>query len=77
MAEPLQMWTIFDHPEDYPTGYIPRRFRTVKGGRMVETADAVTGPTLEAVRRKLAERGLEPDMPLGKDHDTGAVEVWI
>lgn len=49
MAEPLSIWTVYDHPADYPTCYVARRFEIV-AGRVVATRDVFVSPYLYVIR---------------------------
>lgn len=49
----LSVWTIYDHPRDYPDGFVARRHEVRPGGTTVATLDAVFAATLEGVRAKL------------------------
>jgi hypothetical protein len=49
MSEPLNIWTIYDHPKDYPEHFVVRRWK-------IETGQAVAGEckladTLEEARK--------------------------
>lgn len=71
---PLSMWTIYDHPLDYPSSYVARRLE-VHGSRIVHTQDVIIGPTLEAVRSCLPS-GLY-GMERAPEDDPVIVEVWF
>lgn len=43
--EKLNIWTIYDRPTDYPSGFIARLFVDFK-----PSDTTMTGPTLDAVR---------------------------
>lgn len=49
----LSIWTVYDHPDDYPHGFVARRHEPQRDGTTVPTADVVFAPTLDAVRAKL------------------------
>jgi hypothetical protein len=74
----LPIWMVYDHPRDYPNGYIAREILMdivddrVKTRR---TGEIITAPTLDEIREAMERRGLTylrrlPD-------DAVAVETWI
>jgi hypothetical protein len=73
-ADNLMVWTIFDHPRDYPAGFIARKF-VVSNGKVHPTEEALQGETLESVQKQLP-----PDLfCLGRspDDDPKIVESWF
>lgn len=73
MSDPLDIWTVYDHPADYD-GFIARRFEVLAGFSKA-TLDIVTGATLDEVRDKLP-RGLYP-LPRSPGDDPMIVECWL
>jgi hypothetical protein len=73
VSDHLNMWTIYERPLDYPTGYIARRCEV--RGEVVHTADVRVGPTLEAVRRQLPPGLYRQSRQPGDD--PVIVEVWF
>ena len=71
----LSVWTIYDHPSDWPGGFVARRLEARTDHTVVATADAVFAPTLEAVRAKLPQ-GLDCVTRCPGD-DPKIVESWI
>lgn len=68
------MWIVYDHPADYPEGFLARRW--LAGAMAAEpTQTAVVGATLEAVRAQLPI-GL---IRLARDpeDDPVIVETWM
>ena len=53
----LSMWTVYDHPSDYPRGFIARRFE-VDGKGSRATRDVLTSDDLDVLRGQLVARGL-------------------
>src|SRR5689334_21869350 len=49
---PLEMWTVYERPADYPGYFVARKFVVNKDGAFV-TSDALFAQTLEALRAKL------------------------
>lgn len=71
----LSIWTVYDHPSDYPASFVARRHEVQAGGITVATPDAVFAPTLEEVRAKLP-RDLVP-IARSPGDDPVIVESWI
>lgn len=73
MTDALIMWVIYDHPLDFPDGFIARLWQGATA-----TDRVVTGETLGAVRGKL--RTLHPDLVSfhrSERDDPRIVEVWL
>ena len=52
----LVVWTIYDHPSDFPHGYVARKFLIVRGKpEPVPTLALIQSHSLEAVRVGLLE----------------------
>jgi hypothetical protein len=71
----LSVWTVYDHPKDYPDSWVARRHEVRAGGQTVATMDAVFGTSLDDVRAKLP-----PDLyclPRQPDDEPHIVESWI
>ncbi len=67
----LTIWTIYDHPRDYPDKYVLRA-DDIPGGRrdFIELAD-----TLDEIRRKVPAALCR--MPPYPSDDPVIVETWI
>jgi hypothetical protein len=72
----LAMWTVFDHPRDYPDGYIARCFET-GGGEPdpVPTNFTVMGE-LPLIRATLEQCGLVC-MARSPQDDKNIIETWL
>ena len=72
----LNVWTVYDHPADFPAGYVARRFET-GGGRPepLATGDAFTGD-LVAIRAAFERCGLYR-MPRQESDEPQIVESWL
>jgi hypothetical protein len=70
----LDTYTIYDHPSDYPDGFVVRRFRVMPGGP-VATNDVWGAPTLE-VARSAVPPGLYC-MERSEGDDPCIVETWL
>jgi hypothetical protein len=71
----LSIWTVYDHPTDYPSEFIARRFEVdVAGSR--PTDDVLGSTSLDLLRNELAARGLTVINRMPAD-DKKIVEVWL
>lgn len=70
MRDDLFIWTIFDHPLDYPSGFIARKFILDQ-----PTKQTMRGSSLESVRVQLPH-GLTC-IPRDKDDHPSVVESWL
>jgi len=70
----LSIWTVYDRPKDYPTGFIARRFACTALGPC-PTLDAWAGE-LEQLREGLNQAGLVR-MQRHPDDDAKIVETWL
>ena len=51
------VWGIFDHPADYPDGWIAQEFE-IWPGEFRKTEQVMTAPTQDALHALLKEKGL-------------------
>jgi hypothetical protein len=71
----LEIWTIFDHPQDYPEMVVARRFEVQQGNsEPVSTQDVKLGSSVEEVRRLLPP-GLSR-IPRDPGDPPSVVESW-
>lgn len=77
-GEPLLMWTVYDHPLDYPNGYIARLWEvTADGG--VPTGHTMQGAGdfgLHLIRRFMEQQGFAC-LARGDDDDPAILETWL
>ena len=73
-AGDLAMWTVYDHPRDYPEHYVARCFR-VRGGAN-PTEHAIITKSLHQLRMMLLAAGLVC-LSRSDDDDPKIVETWI
>lgn len=71
----LDIWTIYDHPRDYPDGFIARRFE-VGSGEHRPTLDVLKADTLEELQTVLQRRGMVC-IPRSPGDERQIVESWI
>lgn len=74
MRELLPMFTIYDHPLDYPESYVVRKW--LIGKNIINDGIVIKDGSLEVVRMKLKEMGL---VNIGADGETDPkiLENWI
>ena len=70
---PLSIWTIYDHPSDFPDGYALREWVIDEGAN--HPGEAIFTTTLEDARLCLPP-GLYC-LPRDRDDDSTIVENWI
>jgi len=68
---PLRMWTIYDHPTDYPDCFVAREFILDK-----PTENLIAGPDIEMLRRHFIEIGMTC-LPRAPDDQPQIVETWL
>lgn len=71
----LSMWTVYDHPTDYPEGFIARRWAIGKG-TMTATAEVMLSADLDGIRDAMTGLGLTP-LPRQDGDDPCIVETWL
>lgn len=75
MMSTLEMWTVYDHPYDYPDKFVARRWDVGKSG-LVRTEAVMVSDDLQAIRIELEGWGLYclPRMP---GDEPQIVETWF
>lgn len=74
MTEPLYIYTVYDHPTDYPDHFVVRQFSIGVGA--VIPRDAWQFKSLAGARQFLYDRGLVC-LPRSEGDDPKIVESWI
>ncbi len=74
MSEPLAIWTVFDHPTDFPDCFVARK-SYVDGDGPQPTNEVICGD-LEMVRDAMVRRGLTRLERFAEDVPN-IVEVWL
>lgn len=77
MSNELPMWTVYDHPLDYPSGYIARKWIVAPDhSEPIRTNEVVTHTDLYELRELMINRGL---MCLARspEDDPAIVETWL
>jgi hypothetical protein len=75
MNDALPMWTIYDHPSDYPAGYVARQW-LIQGGTVVSTDVLLYSSEVEPIRRQLSAVGLVR-VPRSDGDDPVILETWF
>lgn len=71
----LSMWVVYDHPKDYPEGFIARRHEVVAGGSR-PTDDTIKNADLALIQRELKMSGLYR-LDRALNDDPCILEVWL
>ena len=75
MTGKLEMWTVYDHPADFPDGYVARKF-VVDGPEPKPTDVAMWSVDLEEVRDFLENLGLTC-LARSEGDEPQIVESWV
>jgi hypothetical protein len=67
----LEIWTVYDHPKDFPDVYIARLFIGE-----TPTEKTMAHPNLEALRRQLRNKGFVRIIRAETD-DPVILETWL
>jgi len=70
----LRVWTIYDHPLDYPSYFVVRGFTVTAGAPVPDGEVQLANTLLEA--RMLIPPGLHP-IDRSPDDDRFIVESWL
>lgn len=74
-TELLVLWTIYDHPRDYPNAFVARRWVVERGGERA-TDTLMTSDTLDWLRDQMLDMGLYR-LPRDPADDPSIVETWL
>jgi hypothetical protein len=75
MKAPLRMWTIYEHPKDYPESHVARLFEVTEDGPRA-TPSIIISPSLEFLREQMVLMGLTV-ISRSKQDDPVIIEVWL
>jgi hypothetical protein len=70
----LSLWTVYDHPVDFPNSYVARRFEVNADGP-VATGDLIQGE-LDAIRKSFHQAGLTC-LTRNEGDEPQIVESWL
>lgn len=71
MTNALPIWTLYDHPRDYPTEYVARLFIGEK-----PTDQVLTSKSLDLLRSEMVARGLSC-LTRSPGDDPKIIETWL
>jgi len=72
----LAMWTVYDHPTDYPDKYVARRFDVARDGAR-PTESIIIMDNLDRLRDMLAFEMHLTCLPRSPHDDPKIVETWL
>lgn len=72
----LSMWTVYDHPSDYPNSYVARRF-DIDGKGVSPTGSLIIAPDLGTLRDMLEFEMHLTRLPRDEGDDPNIIETWI
>lgn len=72
----MTMWTIYDHPTDFPDYYVAREYKISVDNTHGPTDNFIKALDLDLLRAKMHIKGLTP---LARDpsDDPKIIETWI
>jgi hypothetical protein len=74
MSKEFSIWTVYEHPLDYPDYYVARRFEY--DGGTAPTDEILRSLSLDALRDELADMGLTC-IQRNPEDEPHIVECWI
>lgn len=75
MSEDLPLWTVYDHPSDYPEHYVARQY-TIGIAGAHPTNRVMASESLDAIRVAMTNTGLVC-ITRSENDDPTIVEVWF
>lgn len=76
MSEPLVMWTIYDHPADYPNNFVAREWACDASGA-TPTGSFIVSPDLELLRHMMITDLHLTCLARNENDDPKIVETWL
>lgn len=76
MRNSLEMWTVYDHPRDFPNDYVARKWVVNGDGSYGPDEEVMICSELEPIRERLAASGYAC-MPRDPNDDATILETWI
>jgi hypothetical protein len=73
----LAMWTVYDHPKDYPDKYVARRFDVLPTGEAWPSDSIMITDTLEHMREIMVTQLHLVCLTRNEDDDPKIVETWL
>jgi len=71
----LRVWTVYEHPADYPDKIVARLW-VMRNGEVRATGDVLISPDLGVIRERLASQGLSC-LSRAEEDDPCIVETWL
>lgn len=71
---PLEMWVVYEKPQDYPNSFVARKF-TEEGGKPKPLDDIMVSASLDTIRAFLAANNFFP-IPRHETDEPQILEVW-
>lgn len=72
----LNIWTIYDNPDDVPGKFVARKWQVRAGGTLVATQDAIIMTDIGLLRGTMQAMGLVR-FDRHPDDDPKIVEAWL
>lgn len=73
---PMSLWSIYDHPKDFPHCFVARRYEITRGQGPIATQDHVTATSCDELRDRFASQGMMC-LPRVPEDDPNIVETWL
>ena len=73
----LAMWTVYDHPDDYPDKFIARRFEVGDDGGVLATTSVIVADSIETIRDILQFELHFVMLMRSPEDDPKIVETWL
>jgi hypothetical protein len=70
-----KVWTVYDHPADFPAVYVAREWR-MRDGLPMPSGLTLTHVDIEVLRKELAAMGLVR-LERAEDDDPVIMETWL
>jgi hypothetical protein len=70
----LIMWTIYDHPKDFPNNFVARKF--IVTGEVLATTSFILSDTLECIRDVMLGKGFVC-LTRNDEDDPAIIETWL
>ena len=71
------MWTVYDHPKDFPNCFVAREFRVAPGGKTEITPNVIVSPSLEILRHMLLVDMHLTCLTRNEEDDPVIIETWL
>jgi hypothetical protein len=72
----MAMWTVYDHPRDFPNNYVAREW-IAEDGRTRPTGNFLLANDIEVLREILLAQMHLHRLPRSESDDPKIVETWI